>query len=104
MKRIDGEQAAPPELQKHAGLRPLHEPTVRRGLLADAGRVERRPLAARAQDEEDRLHCLSRIDLRVVAAQRVPLASRQERLHARPEFVGEDPVVVFGGEFHHLAT
>src|SRR5262249_56812067 len=74
-------QAELPESEEDSGIGPLLEPAMGRGVRADAGGVERAPLAAGAEQEEDRVHGAAGIDAGVMAAPRGGAPGRQQ-LHA----------------------
>ena len=61
---------------------------------ADARGVQRIPLAARPQHEEDRVHRRPVRHPRVVAAQRVRRPRRQQRLHLGPQRVRQPPAII----------
>jgi hypothetical protein len=65
---------------------------VSRRCGAEASRIEGIPLAAGPQNEEDTVHRGAVRDTRVVAAERVGLGRRQERLDALPEFIRDAPI------------
>src|SRR5215212_306089 len=92
VKRVVFGQSYLPELQEHAGFAPLLEAPVRRGGRTDPGLVEGVPLAAGAKAEEDGVHGRSVADPGVVAAQRVGLARRKERLDPLPQLIRDAPV------------
>ncbi|AMJ66019.1 hypothetical protein AXW84_11685 [Hymenobacter sp. PAMC 26628] len=67
-------QGLVPAAGKYAGLHPLLEPAVGGTALAQTGCIQRFPLAARAQNEEDGAPRVPVRDARPMAAQRVGLA------------------------------
>ena len=85
-------QAPLPDLQEHSRFAPLLEPSMGAAAGADACRIQRVPLAAGAQDEEDGVHSCPVIDALAVAAQGVGLPGRQERVNLLPHLVGQAPV------------
>ena len=54
--------------------------------------MQRIPLAAGAEHEEDGIHGLAIIDAGPMAPQRVRLAWGEQGLDALPQFVGETPI------------
>jgi hypothetical protein len=58
------------------------------------------PLAARAQDEEDRVHRVPVGDAGVVTAERMRRPGREQALHLRPELVRDPPAVVLRDQAH----
>jgi hypothetical protein len=68
-----------PRLLEHACFGPFHEAPMRRGAGADARRFQRVPLAARAQHEKDRCHRVAIGHARVVTAEQMRLARRNQR-------------------------
>jgi hypothetical protein len=89
------QQAGLPQLEEHAGPHPLLEAVVGGGALADPGRVQGLPLAARAQDEEDPVHAGPVGDAGPAAAEAVGVhPGRQEHLQVAPERVRDPPAVV----------
>jgi hypothetical protein len=57
--------------------------------------MQRIPLAAGAEHKEDGIHSLAIIDAWPMAAQRVGLAWREQRLDAIPQFVGDTPITPY---------
>lgn len=86
-----------PEVDEDAGGGPLLEAAVGRGVGADARSVQRPPMAAGAEDEEDGVHGLAIDDPGIVAAQGMERTRRQERLDPVPEGVGDAPLIVADG-------
>src|SRR3954464_10965160 len=80
---VIAQQSLPPELVEHPGL--FGEAPV--GLRADPGGAQGTPLAAGAQDEEDRVHRGAIRDTRVVAAQRMARPGRQQPNHLLPQLI-----------------
>jgi len=70
-----------------------------RGVATDPGRVERAPLAACAQDEEDGVHGGAVRNARVMASEWVRLPRGQQRFHLCPEGVGDSPAIILDS-FH----
>src|SRR3954447_14859689 len=93
------QQPQAPELVEHPGLDPFGEAPVSRGLRADPGGAQRAPLAAGAQDEEDRVQGGPVRDTRVVAAQRMARPGRQQRSHPLPQRIRNPPAAILD----HLA-
>jgi hypothetical protein len=83
-----------PQLLEDTGLDPLLEAAMGRTLGADPRGAEGGPLAAGAEDEEDGVHGLAVGDARVMAAEGVGLAGRQQRLEALPQRVGDAPAII----------
>src|SRR3954464_2617149 len=79
---VIAQQSLPPELVEHPRL--FGEAPVGRRLRADPGGAQCAPLAAGAQDEEDRVHRGAIRDTRVVAAQRMARPGGQQRNHLLP--------------------
>lgn len=89
-----------PELLEHSSLDPLLEPAVSRRVFAEARGVQSLPLAAGAQDKEDRIHSLPVRYAWMVAAQRMWFARRYKGQHCLPERIGNAPAVVFYYQAH----
>jgi hypothetical protein len=66
-----------PRALEHTGFGPFNEASMRRRARADVGRVERVPLAARPQHEEDGVHSIAVWHPWVMAAERMRLARRE---------------------------
>jgi len=92
---LTAHQAINPELLEDPGLNPLLKAPVRRGVVANARRVQGRPLAAGAQHEEYSIHRIPVGHPRVVAPQGVRLARGQQLFHLLPQNVGNAPAIVF---------
>jgi len=69
-------------------------------MFADPRGVERAPLAAGAQDEQDAIHRRTTVDPRVVATERMRFPGRQKRLHPLPQWVRNSPTIVFANQSH----
>src|SRR3954470_17767133 len=91
---VIAQQSLPPELVEHPGLDPFGEAPVGRGLRADPGGAQGAPLAAGAQDEEDRVHRGAIRDTWVVAAQRMARPGRQQHNHLLPQVIRYPPATV----------
>jgi hypothetical protein len=89
-----------PELLKDARFGPLLKATMSGAAGADAGGVQRVPLAAGAQSKQDGVHGLAVVHARVVAPQGVRLGRREQGGDLGPQFIGDLPIsgVVLG--FH----
>ena len=71
------QQALLPEFPEDPRLGPALKGAVRRTARADPGGIQGVPLAARAQDKEDGVHGVPRIDRLAVTAQGMRLARRE---------------------------
>src|SRR5262245_26363272 len=88
------EQAQLPELEEDAGLDPLLEAVVGRGTRAIRGGVQRLPLAAGAEDEEDGVGADAVGGARPAAAEGVRVVvGGDAQLHEFPQGIGDAPVV-----------
>jgi hypothetical protein len=63
-------------------------------MRADAGGVERAPLATGPQHEEDGVHRPTVWDTRVMAAEGMGLPGWEQRLETFPQLVGQSPTVI----------
>src|SRR5215210_1155581 len=97
---VVGEQPIHPELLKDPGLHPLLKASMCRGVVANAGSIQRTPLTARPEHEEDRVHRVTIRHPRIVAAQRVWLPWRKEGLHLLPEHIRNAPAIVVDYKSH----
>src|SRR4051794_24179549 len=90
---VELQEARPPELQEDAGGGPLLEPVVGGGGGADAGGVQRLPLAAGVQEEEDGVEAVAVGPGRAAAAEAVGVdALRQVVAQLLPQVVGDEPL------------
>jgi hypothetical protein len=78
-------------LGEDPGFDPLLEATVSRGAGTEAGGVQRVPLTAGAQHEENGVEGATILHAGVVTAQRVRLAGREQRLDLGPECIRDAP-------------
>src|SRR5215204_103881 len=100
LQTVVPQQTLSPELVEDAGVEPLPKAPVGRGARADTGGVQRVPLAPGPEHEEDTSHGVAIRNTRVVAAQRVLRARRQQRLQSCPERVWDRPTVVLRDKSH----
>jgi hypothetical protein len=61
----------------------------------ETGRIQRVPLAAGPQDEENRIHGLTIINAGSMAPQRVQLPWRKQPLEAFPQLVRHAPITMY---------
>jgi hypothetical protein len=88
------EEAGFPEGQENAGLHPLLEAVMGRRTRTDTAGVQRLPLAAGAQDEEDGVEAIPVRASGSAAAEAVGiLVGRYPTLQLLPQFVGDTPLV-----------
>ena len=82
------QQALSPEGKEDVRLRPLLEAAMGGTTGTEARFVQRIPLAAGAEHEEDGIHGLPIIDTGTMTPQGVRFARREQRLDALPQLVG----------------
>jgi hypothetical protein len=91
---VVGQQAALPHCQEDAGADPLLEAIVGRGARAEAGGVQRLPLAAGAQDVEDGLHANAVGRARLAAAEPVGVGVfGNHKGDSLPQVIGDGPLI-----------
>jgi len=100
---LQRQQAHTPELLEHARLLPLLKAPVRRTARTDPRRIERIPLRPGAQHKHDGIHRRAVAHARVVAPQRVRLASGQQWLHLLPDLIGQPPSIILLDHAHDLS-
>jgi len=100
LQLVVSEESAFPERAKHSGLSPLLKPPVCRRRRADAGGLQCIPRTAGPQHEQDRSHGGTVIDARSMTSERMRLASREQRLHLRPNLIRNPPAVAPRHEPH----
>src|SRR5262245_16080718 len=84
--------AALPQPQEDTGLRPLLEAAMGGTTRAGAHLVQRIPLAASAEHEENGIHRLATLDPGPMAPQGVRFARREQRHDELPSFVRNTPI------------
>src|SRR5262245_42185897 len=89
---IVGPQAALPQPQEDARLRPLLEAAMGGTTGVDVRLIQRVPLAASAEHEEHGSHGLSLRDPGPMTPQGVRFARREQRHDALPQFVRNPPI------------
>ena len=95
------QQAGLPKLEEHPRFHPFLEAIVGGGARTDAGRIESLPLAACAQDEEDRVHAIAVGASWPATAETVRIHMlREEQFHLLPQIIRDDPFRARVGNFH----
>jgi hypothetical protein len=95
------EESSLPELKEDAGLDPLLEAIMGGGAGAELGGVQRLPLAAGAEHEEDGIHTFTVIGAGPASAEAVPVGvHREQDLHLFPKRIGDTPLVRRCGRCH----
>jgi hypothetical protein len=102
---VVGHQARLPQFQEDPGSDPLLETVVGRRTRTEAGGIERLPLAAGAQDEEDGFHANAVGDAGTPAPKPMGVfVFGKEHLDGVPKVVGDAPLISSLGAFHVAAS
>jgi len=100
LRIIVGQESLPPELVEDTTVEPFAKSAIRRGARTDPSCVQRIPLAAGPQHEEDRRHGVAVGDPWTVTSEWMCRTLGQQRLHLGPHCIGQLPTSGARGGFH----